>query len=481
MTGFHAALYFERQCVSCRRLVSAQVHDYGLVTLDTLDEKIGLHDFTLKPIVCPGCGREAYPEYAVLRDLSKGAIVFRAPIGSRDMPVVGDTSELPYAVVRSPAEQEAFERGLAKLESVFNTEREAFWLKFSEWAQQNWSELIKEVTAKEFEAGYRLLGLPLLPPNSSPSAWRKDALARFQTAEAKAAAWRSLNHGLIHQEFLYLPIDQWAVRDWVTRYGRERVTYIILHLPLPEELEIYRTQALSQVIKKTSGATGVLFERIRQLGEALEKQHRRAVELSLQLQHERQQYAALVDKVSELRRRVEEQQRGIEQLQAEIAQITSNGRDPEDVRKIRELKGLVKELRAEVKRLRLLLPKDLVEEGPGEEDNEGPSSAAVQMKTADPVSVLAGRTIAVFGRLGDPVEVPYVLLWHDGDKADGRLFSMVAQANVLVVLTRLVSHEVMWELKEAAIERGIPIRFIRATGLESILAAATQALAGDET
>ena len=54
-------------------------------------------------------------------------------------------------------------------------------------------------------------------------------------------------------------------------YGRERVTYLALHLPLPEELETWRTKALAKVIKKRSGETGILFERIGQLGKELDK------------------------------------------------------------------------------------------------------------------------------------------------------------------------------------------------------------------
>ena len=50
--------------------------------------------------------------------------------------------------------------------------------------------------------------------------------------------------------------------------------------PLPEELEKYRTALMPLVIKKTGKETGILFARIGQLGQELDKQRRRAQQLA---------------------------------------------------------------------------------------------------------------------------------------------------------------------------------------------------------
>ena len=58
------------------------------------------------------------------------------------------------------------------------------------------------------------------------------------------------------------------------------------------------------------------------------------------------------------------------------------------------------------------------------------------------------------------------LIYHDGDRVD---WAMAARAaDVLVVLTRFVSHGV-WRLKEFAVERGKEIVFVRETGTKRIL------------
>lgn len=54
MSGIvHAQLFFECTCRKCRRTVRALVHDYGELTIEDLDEKIGMHNFPVPPLSVP--------------------------------------------------------------------------------------------------------------------------------------------------------------------------------------------------------------------------------------------------------------------------------------------------------------------------------------------------------------------------------------------------------------------------------------------
>lgn len=87
MSVIRAKVYYERQCRRCRRTVRAFVFDYGEVTPENLDEKVGAHDFPVAPVRCPGCGGEEWPERFVCMDEDKGRVVIAARLGSADMPV----------------------------------------------------------------------------------------------------------------------------------------------------------------------------------------------------------------------------------------------------------------------------------------------------------------------------------------------------------------------------------------------------------
>jgi len=80
----------------------------------------------------------------------------------------------------------------------------------------------------------------------------------LNTNEERRNFWKAANRYLVIEEFIWTPIDTWPIKEWVSVYGRERVTYLTLQLPLPEELEKYRTEKLGQIIRKKTGETGVL-------------------------------------------------------------------------------------------------------------------------------------------------------------------------------------------------------------------------------
>ena len=309
-------------------------------------------------------------------------------------------------------------------------------------------------------------GLPLPASTSSVisvATWRKDAEKRINTDELKLAFWREANRYLVEEEFVWAPIANWPMDEWVKIYGRERVTYLTLHIPLPEELEPWRTKALAKVIKKRSGETGVLFERIGQLGRDLDKQRNRSMELSRQLSETRQENAVLTEQVGKLR----QENVFLRNRPKEVI------RDPGDTRKIKSLKGLVAELRVEVERLAGLLPAEVAI--PNTSDTIEETGEEIQEPTID----LSGKTVLIVGWPKESLEDECRVIWHDGDGVDVKLQELAREADIFVVLTRFISHQAMWWLKEEAIEQDKPIFFVRETNIDRILGMVRRGLASN--
>ncbi|PTX46856.1 hypothetical protein C8P63_1561 [Melghirimyces profundicolus] len=198
-------------------------------------------------------------------------------------------------------------------------------------------------------------------------------------------------------------------------------------------------------------------EEINHLTKEVERYQQRNKKLEQILANERAEKSKLEERIHQLQGQVNElNQREMVQYQ----------RDPRDIRKIHSLKGLVRELRAEVERLSDLNPK------PQERtmiEKDKPKQQVEENLEPD-LSLLRGKTVAVFGRLGKAKEVEGIrLIYHDGNRVDLPMARAAREAAVLVVLTRLVSHGVMWRLKEYAADRGKEIRFVRETGIQRIL------------
>lgn len=464
---FRARLYFTRHCHKCRREVRVLIHDYGEIeNFDDIDRKIGMTQFQLSMLRCIQCGIDGWPEYLMLYDETNKREVFRAKIG-RDTPVVGSAADkLPYSNVRDPKEQALLDRGIAKMEGVFKTAEEAFWKDYIGWALSRWNEALKWLNINEWGDAYRELGIEA-DEKWNPAAFRKDAEKRFIGEEEKGRFWRAANRYLVYEEFLWLPPDCWPVEELIADYGKERVAWLVLNFPLPEELEKFRTEKIAAIApKKAAGPQALLWERIRQLGDDLARVRGRLDSVISQLNDERRRNAKLEEELNAARREVE-------RLKDALSNSASV-RNIEDMRRVARLKALVAELRDENRRLMERL-KDL---SPAEEEVEGAadyrddkeiSSDVKEEDASVKLDAIRDKVIAVYGRIGEVYDEGPVILWHHGEKWDADAESAARRADILVILTRRCSHEVMWAAKEYCADTGKLIAFSRSSGVEGVI------------
>jgi len=211
-----------------------------------------------------------------------------------------------------------------------------------------------------------------------------------------------------------VPIDTWPIEEYVRVYGMERITWLLLNPPLPEELERYRTEKLAAVIpKKSSGPQAVLWERIKQLGDELTRQRRRAENLAKQLFEERAEKARLSEELHVLRKE-------IEQLKNNSQSATRN---IDDVLRIKRLKTLISELREENTKLRRQLEElgiKEVQDIEGEYEERNDEAVEAVGKTQDIEEDVLGRirnkNVAVYGRVGENYDKGPVIAFREGDK-----------------------------------------------------------------
>lgn len=451
----HAIIQIERDC-SCGATPTVQTGDCGMVpTPYELEEAISGQDTPIIKLKCSKCGLEEWPQYIAIVDQLSNRRILRAKLGTPSMPVVkASNDELPYAYLLTPEESTIFDRGVEKMEDVFAEHEKNFWAEYTAWALVKWDALLKDLQLLEFQVAYTELGIDVAPYTSALG-FRKDANRRFNTAEKKTMFWRLANRELVNH-FLWLDPQNWHVKEWVNRYGRDRIAWLVLYFPLPEELEEIRTQRLAELAPKKAGEYGMLWERIGQLGRQLDKINRRNQTLAEQLYKVRQENEALRKQLKEESKR----------------ETVSVERNPDDIRKIRELKGLIKQLREEVTRLEELLPKESTTEAEPEDVLETePLEQPVNL------TVLAGKTIGIFGWQNETAEIEGCrIVWHHGDSVDINAERLVREADIYVFLTRFGSHQVMWWLKEIAIDYNKEVFFLRERNVYRILERLAQSL-----
>lgn len=445
----HAISQIERDC-PCGATLVAQIRDCGEVSeYFALEDAITGQDVPIFTLECPQCGSKGWPQYIAIFDRISERRIIRTEIGTPDMPVIdiGDDN-LPYGNILTLEESNVLDRGTEKMDDIFAEREEEFWTEYFAWALERWGTLLKDLQVTEFQSAYAELGIDA-DPYTSALGFRKDANRRFSTKDEKAVFWRVANRELVYSFFLWIDPHYWHTKEWSAKYGRDRITWLVLHFPLPEELEEIRTQRLAELAPKKSGEQGFLWERIGQLGRQLDKLNRRVQTLAGQLSEARQENDAL-------RKQLKTQSQ---------KQLVSVERDPDDVRKIRKLKDLIRQLREEITRLERLLPEDPIPEA----DPEVMLKVEPAEQSLD-FSILAGKTIGVFGWANENVEIEGCrIVWHHGDSVDIDAERLVREADMFVFLTRFGSHQVMWWLKERAIDYNKIVFFLRERNVYRIL------------
>jgi hypothetical protein len=438
----HVIVLLAGKCPNCGRYNEQKIFDYGKKTVREFEQQAENTGHPVEPLNCRACKDQYSPEYIIHRDMIRDSEIARIKV--------------PYGNEMDNETYQLMKKGHDRRYEIFRGQEEAFWKAYCEFALSHWPKILQELRREEIEAGLSGLGLSL-PVKRSETGLRREVTQKVTSNEDKVKFWRAANEEFIYKNILDLGPLSWQPEKDATWYGPNRVRFVLLHFPLGEDLESLRTEYIGRVVKKEKGDNAFLFRRISQLTDELHRTRRRNTDFFHQIERMKREIAARDQKIHELSTA----------LRAARENITINQRHPDDIRKIHELKSFVNELISEIRRLEAALPK----KEPSEVESE--AIEPVKEPLDEPVSLeaLRGKTIGVIGGIrNQQVEKEGIrILTHHGDKLDPAFYQTLEQADVVVVIPRLVSHSGMWAAKAHAIDWDKPIYFERAVNLNRIL------------
>lgn len=241
------------------------------------------------------------------------------------------------------------------------------------------------------------------------------------------------------------------VESEAKRFGLLRTRYVVLNWPMEDIQERLRTDMIAKVVRKDRGDNAFLFSRISQLSDDNNR-----LLAKLRARHKQ---------IQELRVEIEVKNKKLNELYQSFEKERKNktviSRDPNDIRKIHELKNLVAEL---------------IKEQPKETETEKP--AVIEESPIEPEITprkkrnLSGLTIGIIGgeRGEQAKEVEEcTVLTHEGMTLDNKFYALLNQSDELVILTKFVSHAAMWAAKAHAITEDKPIYYTKSINLYRIL------------
>ncbi|MGM0900367.1 MAG: hypothetical protein ACQEXB_04525 [Bacillota bacterium] len=454
----HLTYYFFSRCPDCQSPVMKVAHDFGKMVLKEFNSSN--LKLAIRPIFCSKCGEDMYPEEILLKDQLSNKTINRRILG-KDIDVMGDAGD-SYGSVLSKEEAELHETGVSKQKSTFTQHEESFWEAYTAFALGIWDRISRELTMKEINDALMTLNRAHFRPKENLSELRRDAKKYCKTVMEKKLFWREVNRELVYEIYACTSPKDWEIESGKEIFGLERTKYLVLHFPLPQELERFRVKHITKVMSNPQAETKMLVDRLTQL----ESQHmnllQRYQNAIRQVQKERAEKYQLEEKVAELYEK---------QRMAELQVPIQSGRNSDNRWKIQEYKGLISELKEMNRQLLEQVHQNTAEE-PCEEQNTEQELPEVEDTTLD-FSILEGKTVGIIGgyrrkKLEENIDGCHIIK-HSGEKMDAAFYGALKRSDVIVVISNFISHAAMWESKEWAIDVGKPIVFVTSLNTRQIL------------
>ncbi|WP_227939054.1 DUF2325 domain-containing protein [Alkalihalobacillus deserti] len=454
----HLTYFYYNRCPDCNSTVMKVAHDLGEMKLKEFNSSN--LKLAIRQIFCSKCGEDMYPEELILKDQLSNQNINRRIIG-KDIDVMGDAGDI-YGSVLSEEEAELHEIGISKQRPTLNEHEDQFWEAYTTFALEIWDRICRELTVKEINDALIRLNHQHFHPKENLSELRRDVKRYCTSVKEKKIFWREVNTELVIDIYASVSPKDWEVEKDIKMFGLERTKYLILHFPLPQELEMFRVKHIMKVIKKPQRETKMIVERLTRL----ESQHmnllHRYQSSVRQLQKERAEKYQLEEKVAALY----EKQR---ELELQVPKTIE--RDPDTNRKIQDYKGLISELK-EINKQLLEQVKQTTPEQPLEETSEKDVVDEDRDMNID-LSRLSGKTIGIIGGYRRKEMEENIngcqIIKHSGEKLDVAFHDTLKKCDVIAIITNYISHAAMWEAKEWAIDVGKPIVFVSSINNKQIL------------
>ncbi|MGG1650457.1 DUF2325 domain-containing protein [Paenibacillus sp. NRS-1780] len=436
----HLKVYLVGRCTKCKHYNELMVHDYGRLPYSKLEDEMDRTNHPIRPISCNKCGTEYKPQQLVYRDVVRDSEVAKVNID--------------YSNIIDDEKSAAMQEGHDDRFKIYQKREQEFWAAYTEFALEDWKSAVGELMRQEIEAGFAALGKKTTLKSDLHA--RREVLQKIAASDRRSF-WIAANQEFIVGELLDLGVMGWVPIEFAKRYGAARTRFGVMYFPIAEALEDLRTKYIGLLFKRERGDNAFLLRRIGQLTDAAHKQTVKYNKALRQTDEQKHVIAEMQDKLGVANARITELSR----------QQPAQSRDSDDIRRIRELKSFVGELLAELRAIRPDEPEDI-----GESpmlDESGTDGA----DTSNPdLSALEGKTVAIIGGYRsrrDNGDYPCEITTHDGRKHDPDFYAALQQADIIVVLTRFISHASMWEARTVAAQEDKPIHYAQEINIGSIL------------
>jgi TolA-binding protein len=436
----HIKVLFKGHCPRCKRYNEEVIYDYGLKPYEVVEKEMDSVKHYIHDISCKRCATTYSPKSLVYRESVTGDVIIERPI---DYDGQTDPDEMD---LKMKAHENRFE--------YFRQHETEFWDGFTAHALQNWRDSINELRPEELLAG--LAGLNMTTNARTVNQLRRDILNRGMSIDQKIKFWYAANHDYVYDQLLEIGPMGWYVEGDVKQFGQLRTRYVVLNYPMEEAHERLRTDMIGKVVRKDRGDNAFLFKRIAQLSDELYR-------LSGNLRDKHHQ-------LQEMRAEIEDKNKKIHELHQALKNERENkniiSRDPDDIRKIQELKSLINEL---------ILAQGEPEKEERQEEvvlEEAPIDFERSDSATEERRNLEGKMIGIIGgqRAKQAKEITECrILTHTGYTQDPEFESLLKESDELVILTQFVSHAAMWTAKAHAIDQNKSIHYTKAINLYRIL------------
>lgn len=329
-------------------------------------------------------------------------------------------------------------------ESYFYERAEPFWDVYSYVAIVQWERFCQELTKIELIEGLKHFSDDFLADSSREMLLKRvERLVKSETD--KRVFWRKANEITI-RHYLRLTVFGWNLQKELLIIGEKRAGFIFQYLPVPELLKPYFIKHAD--FFSINAMTDIKQQNI------IEKQQ----QLIRQLQQEN---GMLSEKLGSTYARIEEMEKASFRVEQE-------NRNSKDVLKIQQLKGLIAELKEELAQLPT-----------AEQEFDQPKAEVILTEVPDAneanqlEDIFDGKTILLLGgfrmKAASAAEGNYKIISHESRVLDPTFYEMLKHADIIVVLTRFISHRAMWEAKEFAILEEKDIYFSAFTNVSTVL------------
>lgn len=434
----HVSIFAEGSCENCKKTVNQYIKSNLKIKLqDSEKHKLDLLITVLDDqFVCERCHNIVLKEKVIIQERDSGKrVVERSLDDLLFLGYMNDQQSLKSTVMNA-------------LEHVdyFQEKQQAFWDAYTYIAVAKWDSYIEELTKKELQYMIQYEGLEL-PAKASKAELLTLVRKINLSEEQKKALWRGVNEAVI-RHYLFITIFGWDMKKESEIIGINRASFIFQYIPVPQSLHWIRQKLIGYFAHVSENATQTILH------------------LQTQYQTHKQQIHSLQQENGRLSQRLGEANKRISMLE-QASYRTSFERNKEDIIKIHGLKGLVEELKAEVARLSTFIPD-------AEESKESVqlTEKKNEQKDENVEEILTGKNILILGgyRSKGHIETNgYHVYTHEARNLDPQYYEYLNKADMIIILTRYISHHAMWEAKEYAILEQKSIFYSTFTNIPTIL------------